>query len=63
MLNLELNEKVRFHSTASELDGKVGRNLGQYAPQPNYSHYIILLDEPIDDRLAVVITEYCLTRI
>jgi hypothetical protein len=46
---------------SSELEGKIGTVLGLYAHFAESGFLIVLLDEPLLDRKAVVITENCLT--
>ena len=62
-LHLELRERVRFHSTASSLDGQTGRNMGMSYSEAIKDFYIIKLDHPTKTHEAVVITEACLERI
>lgn len=58
-LNLYLNAPVEIINTGSFLDMSTGKNLGK-AIDGIIDHYIILLDEPLPDRLAVVMPESCL---
>lgn len=64
-LCLSLGEGVVIHSTGSDdVDDKTGINLGvAYEGGPWPDAYIILLDEPLETHVAVVITEACLSRI
>lgn len=62
-LELGLEEVVQIHSTtSSELDGSYGCILGK-SVSDYIDHYIVLLDEPTDTALAVVIPEVCLVRV
>lgn len=58
-LDLYLNAPVEIVKTGSGLDMATGRNLGK-ATEGIVDFYIILLDEPLPDRLAVVMSESCL---
>jgi len=59
--NLKLHSRVIFHSTASvELDNKTGTILGIASSHPSNNYWIVSLDEPLPDRLAVVITDACI---
>jgi hypothetical protein len=55
------NSRVEFHSTASsDLDGRFGTILGISSAHANNNFWIVLLDTPLPDRLAVVITDACI---
>jgi len=59
--NFKTGDKVEFHSTAStELDGKAGELLGIASAYPENNYWIVLLDEPLPERKAVVITDSCI---
>jgi hypothetical protein len=61
-MKFNIDDRVEFMSTgSSELDGKIGTVLGLYAHFAESGFLIVLLDEPLPDRKAVVITENCLT--
>ena len=57
---IKTNSRVEFHSTTSaDLDGKRGLVLGIATALPENNYWIVLLDEPLPDRLAIVITDSC----
>lgn len=61
---MKCNSRVEFHSTSSsDLDGKRGTILGISAAYPNNNFWIVKLDTPLPDRLAVVITDSCLKEV
>lgn len=61
--NFELRQKVEIHSTgSSELDGKTGFILGRSTNDIS-THYIVMLDEPMETHLAINITQFCLNKI
>ena len=61
---IQTNFRVEFHSTTSvELDGKQGNVLGIAMNLPENNYWIVMLDNPLPDRLAVVITDSCLKLI
>jgi len=61
-MKFNIDDRVEFMSTgSSELEGKTGTVLGPYAHYAESGFFIVLLDEPLPDRKAVVITEYCLS--
>jgi hypothetical protein len=61
---IKTNSRVEFHTTMSvELDGKQGIVLGKSFDFPGNNFWIVLLDEPLPDRLAVVMTDSCLKLI
>jgi hypothetical protein len=57
--NYSTNDKVKFHD-CGELSEKTGVILGRAMELPEGSFYIVMLDNPLQDRLAVVITEHCI---
>jgi len=63
-LELQNYDTVRFHSLGgSDLEGETGYILGKYVEDlhgPDY--YIVMLDHPFNDRLAVVMTEVCIEK-
>lgn len=57
---IKTNSRVEFHSTTSaDLDSKQGVVLGIAVALPENNYWIVLLDEPLPDRLAIVITDSC----
>ena len=58
--NFPLNTGVRFVQTGSALDNQTGKILGKSIVDVE-DHYIVMLDVPTDERLALCITEHCLT--
>jgi hypothetical protein len=59
--NLEFNDRVEMHSTTStDLDGKYGTLMGIASAHPNNNFWIVQLDEPMEDRSAIVLTDACL---
>lgn len=62
--NLKCDDRVKFHSTSSsELDSNSGTILGIASSHPEHNFWIVLLDKPLQDRKAVVITDACLIKI
>lgn len=61
-MKFNLRQKVKFVN-CGDLSDKTGTVLGQSARFAEFSFYIILLDVPMEDRLAVDITEHCLQAI
>ena len=59
-LNLALNERVVFHG-APGLDGMKGYNLGKSSSHI-VDFYMIMLDHPLPESLAINIIETCLDR-
>ena len=58
---IQTNSRVEFHSTTSvDLDGKQGTVLGIAMELPENNYWIVLLDEPLPNRLAVIITDSCI---
>ena len=62
-MKFNLRQKVKFVNCGEVLSGQTGTVLGQSVRFAEFSHYIILLDIPMEDRLAVDITEHCLEAI
>lgn len=61
--NFELKTVVRFVKTGGDvLENQTGTILGKSFVNV-VDHYIVLLDNPLPDRLAVVITEHCLEAV
>ena len=60
--NFPLNARVKFVKTTGKLDDQTGQILGK-AVVDIEDHYIVLLDIPTEEHLAVVITELCLEEI
>jgi hypothetical protein len=62
--NFLIDDKVKIHSTISELDGITGSIIGFASKHPEMDFYIVLLDcaLPYSDVKALVMTEHCLTR-
>ena len=60
--NFPLNTRVKFVKTTGKLDNQTGQILGK-AIVSIEDHYIVLLDIPTEEHLAVVITEHCLEEI
>ena len=61
--NFALNTKVRFIKTGGDvLENQTGTILGKSFVNVD-DHYIVLLDVPFPDRLAVTITEHCLEAV
>jgi hypothetical protein len=59
--NFSLNTPVRFVKTGGDvLENQTGTILGKSFSDPVCDHYIVMLDVPQKDRLAVTITEACL---
>jgi hypothetical protein len=58
-LNLKVNDRVEIKNTGTDIDGHTGKNLGK-ATENIIDFYIILLDEPIPNHLAVIFPEGCL---
>lgn len=58
-----LKQRVRFVHTGGDklLEGKTGTILGKSMVHV-IDHYIVMLDEPTPDALAISITEACLER-
>jgi hypothetical protein len=58
---LTVNNRVQFKNTSSVvLDGKFGKILGIASRHAEFDMWIVLLDEPLVDCLAVVISEFSL---
>ena len=53
---------VAIVKTAGKLDNQTGQILGKAIVSVD-DHYIVLLDIPTEEHLAVVITEHCLEEI
>lgn len=61
---LKCNDKVEFHSTSSaDLDGKSGTILGIASEHPENNFWIVKLDNPLPERIAVVITDSCIKAV
>lgn len=61
--NFELKTVVRFVKTGGDvLENQTGTILGKSFVNVE-DHYIVLLDNPLPDRLAVTITEHCLEAV
>ena len=61
---IKTNSRVKFHSTtSSDLDGNKGTILGIATQHPENNFWIVLLDNPLPERLAIVMTDSCLTLI
>lgn len=60
--NFAVNTKVKFVKTAGNLDNQTGQILGKAIVHVE-DYYIVLLDNPTEDRLAIVITEHCLEEL
>lgn len=60
-MNLELDEVVTIHSTNSDLDGKMGTNMGK-STEHIIDFYIIQLNVPLSTHKAVTVPESCLKR-
>ena len=60
--NFPLNARVKFVKTTGKLDDQTGQILGK-AVVDIEDHYIVLLDIPTEEHLAVVITAHCLEEI
>lgn len=61
--NFPLNTQVKFIKTGSDvLENQTGRILGKSIVNVD-DHYIVMLDNPMVDRLAVCITEHCLEAV
>ena len=60
--NFSLNARVKFVKTTGKLDDQTGQILGKAIVSVE-DHYIVLLDIPTEEHLAVVITEHCLEEI
>jgi len=64
MKNFKLDDRVEFHSTTSiDLDGKQGTILGFYADHTTNKFWIVLLDNPLPDWRAIVMTDSCLKKV
>lgn len=58
----KINTRVRFINLPEcELSGLGGKILGK-SFENVHDHYIVLLDHPMPDRLAVCMTEHCLEK-
>ena len=60
--NFSLNARVKFVKTTGKLDDQTGQILGKAIVSVE-DYYIVLLDIPTEEHLAVVITEHCLEEI
>jgi hypothetical protein len=61
--NFALNAKVRFVE-CKELSGETGTILGLLGdPDPIVNYYLVLLDDPLPNRLGIVMSEACLELI
>lgn len=63
--NFPVGQAVEFGRTGGPMDGLRGRILGTahkgMAPPPDF--YIVLLETPLDENLAVVMSEVCIRPI
>lgn len=64
---IKMDQRVMIHSTCSnELDGKYGTILGGGiclnigVDYMGWNTYIVLLDQPLFDRKAILLTDACL---
>ena len=57
--NFKLKTEVRFINCA-ELSGMTGYILGKSSQFAEMDVYIVMLDKPLPDCLAITITEHCL---
>lgn len=61
--NFALKTPVRFIKTGGDvLENQTGTILGKSFVNVE-DHYIVMLDVPLPDRLAVTITEHCLEAV
>jgi len=59
--NFKTGNKVILHSTgSSKLDDKSGELIGIASALPENNYWIVLLDEPLPERKAIVITDSCI---
>ncbi len=62
--NFPVNTKVRFVRIGGDiLENQTGTVLGLSFSDAIIDHYIVMLDVPQTDRLAVTITEACLEAV
>lgn len=54
-----LNTKVLIHSVGGPLENKTGITLGKSSVNVQ-DHYIVLLDDPLPESLAICVPEHCL---
>ena len=60
--NFKLKTEVRFINCA-EGAGMTGYILGKSSQHAEMDFYIVMLDKPLPESLAIVMTEYCLEPI
>lgn len=61
--NFPLNTQVKFVKTGGDvLENQTGRILGKSIVDVE-DYYIVMLDVPMADRLAITITEHCLEAV
>jgi hypothetical protein len=62
-LDLQLGERVVIDGVDEDIDGRSGQNLGRAMMLADMVFYIILLDEPLEENLAVMMPEAVLSRL
>lgn len=58
---LKYLDKIQMHSTGSiDLDNKTGTLIGISSDLPHNKFWIVELDEPLENRKAIVLTDSCI---
>lgn len=60
MSNFKINDAVKFVNCGDGMSGQTGKILGTSSVYPSNTNYIVLLDNPMEDRLAIIMTQHCL---
>lgn len=61
--NFALNTKVRFINVDGILENRTGIILGKSFESLSTDFYIVLLENPLPERLAITMIEHCLERV